>query len=132
VTVVFCGDGSFLMNGFEIHTAAELNLAILYVVFNNQGHGMCASRQRLMFGGRIECATYEPIDVPTVARGLGNIWVGSAGTAAELEHLLEDYHSRFATGPGVLELRLPREEIPPMVPFTPAGAPTREVPALVS
>jgi acetolactate synthase-1/2/3 large subunit len=131
-TVVFCGDGSFLMNGFEIHTAAELGLSILYVVFNNQGHGMCASRQRLMFGGRIECATYEPIDITTVARGLGNIWVGSAGTAAELENLLEDYHSRFADRPGVLELRLPREEIPPMVPFTPAGAATREMPALVS
>jgi acetolactate synthase-1/2/3 large subunit len=129
-TVVCCGDGSFLMNGFEIHTAVELRLPILYVVFNNQGHGMCVSRQRLMFGDRVECATYGPVDIPTIARGLGGpdaLWVGSAGTATELEYVLEDYHTRCAARPGVLELRLPREEIPPMVPFTPADAPAQDV-----
>jgi acetolactate synthase-1/2/3 large subunit len=132
-TMVLCGDGAFLMNGFEIHTAVQLRLPILYVVFNNQGHGMCASRQRIMFDERIECAQYGPVDIATIARGFGppsTVWVGSAGTADDLATLLEHYHDRFADRPGVLELRLPREEIPPMIPFVPPDAHTHEVPAL--
>jgi acetolactate synthase I/II/III large subunit len=129
-TVVLCGDGSFLMNGFEIHTAVQLRLPILYVVFNNQGHGMCATRQRMLFEARVECATYGPVDITAVARGFGPraaLWSGSAGSAEELVALLEHYHDRYADRPGVLELRLPREEIPPMVPFVANDSETEEV-----
>jgi hypothetical protein len=48
--------------------------------------------------------------------------VGSAGTAAALREHLSDY--RHANRPGVLELRLCREEVPPFTPFLPADAPT--------
>ncbi|MEU8088804.1 thiamine pyrophosphate-binding protein [Micromonospora sp. NPDC049101] len=126
-TVVMLGDGAFLMNGLEIHTAVELGLPILYVVFNNAGHAMCASRQRQMFGGRIEGSLYHPVDVVSVARGLGrpdDLWVGSAGALPELRALLADYHAGHDDRPGVLELRLLRDEIPPMMPFVAADAPT--------
>jgi acetolactate synthase-1/2/3 large subunit len=49
--------------------------------------------------------------------------VGSAGTIEELSAALRD--SPCWTGrPGVLELRLHREEVPPFTPFLPADAPT--------
>jgi acetolactate synthase-1/2/3 large subunit len=125
-TMVFCGDGAFLMLGAEVHTAVDHQLPILFVVFNNGMHGMCVTRQQLYFAGRIECSRYSPISVSEVARGLGppdRLWVGSAGTVEELSHVLADYRS-CDSRPGVLELRIRREEMPPFTPFLPADAPT--------
>jgi acetolactate synthase-1/2/3 large subunit len=125
-TMVFCGDGAFLMLGAEVHTAVDHQLPILFVVFNNGMHGMCVTRQQLYFGGRIECSRYSPISVAEVARGFGppdRLWVGSAGTIEELNEVLRGSPC-FAGRPGVLELLLRREEMPPFTPFLPADAPT--------
>jgi acetolactate synthase I/II/III large subunit len=125
-TIVFCGDGAFLMLGAEVHTAVDHQLPVLFVVFNNGMHGMCVTRQQLYFGGRIECSRYSPISVAEVARGFGpphRLWVGSAGTIKELNEALENNRC-WAGQPGVLELRIRREEMPPFTPFLPADAPT--------
>jgi acetolactate synthase-1/2/3 large subunit len=119
-TVVFTGDGSFMITGFEIHTAVDLRLPILFVVFNNSMHGMCVTRQQLYFDGRIESVRYPTIDVTAVARGLGGpdaLWAGAARSPYELYECIEDYLLNAADRPGVLELQLTREEIPPFVPF---------------
>lgn len=125
-TVVFAGDGAFLIAGFEIHTAVDLGLPILYVIFNNNMHGMCAMRQQLYFDARLECVDYAPIDVAGVARGFGDsrsLWVGSASTEEELRSQLAEYMKNSSL-PGVLELRLDREEMPPFTPFLPDTAVT--------
>jgi acetolactate synthase-1/2/3 large subunit len=124
-TMVFCGDGAFLMLGTEVNTAVHYQLPILFVVFNNGMHGMCVTRQQLYFEGRIEAARYPTVAVADVARGLGSaeqLWVGSASSSGELCAQLSDYLE--SDRPGVLELRLGREQVPPFVPFLPANAPT--------
>ena len=121
-TVVLAGDGALLMEGFEIHTAAELNLPILFVIFNNAMHGMCVTRQQTFFGGRLECVRYAPVDAAAVARGLAHserLWVGRASTTDELLVALKEYVAH-AFEPGVLELVLAREEVPPFTPLLPA------------
>jgi acetolactate synthase I/II/III large subunit len=133
-TMVFCGDGAFLMLGTEVHTAVHYQLPILFVVFNNGMHGMCVTRQQLFFDGRIESSRYPAISVAEVARGLGSpdrLWVGSAGTVEELNEILWDSPS-WAGRPGVLELRLNHEEMPPFTPFLPADEPTYDAEPLVS
>lgn len=125
-TVVCAGDGAFLMTGFEIHTAVDLGLPILFVVFNNNMHGMCVTRQQLFFESRLECVRYAPVNIALSVRGFGTtdrLWVGSAGTVDELRYQLEDY-SNHTDLPGVLELRLLHEEVPPFTPFLPEYAPT--------
>jgi acetolactate synthase-1/2/3 large subunit len=95
-TVVFAGDGAFPNDGLEIHTAVDLGLPILFVVFNNNMHGMCVTRQQLFFESRLECVRYAPVDIALIARGLGTphrLWVGSAGTVDELRYQLEDYRN---------------------------------------
>lgn len=129
-TVVFCGDGAFLMNGLEAHTAVDLGLPILFVIFNNQQHGMCVTRQQLYFSARLECVRYPEVRFDAMARGLGSpdrLWVGSAGTEQELSDCLADYHGLAAHLPGVLELRLRREQVPPFTPFLPADEPTTSI-----
>ncbi|MES2503781.1 MAG: thiamine pyrophosphate-binding protein [Myxococcota bacterium] len=123
-TVVFLGDGAFLMVGLEIHTAVALKLPILYVVFNNNQHGMCVTRQQLYFEGRLECVAYPSVDIAGVARGLGGaeaLWVGKASSLDEVNQLLDEYQS-FKHLPGVLDLRISREEIPPFTAFLPPDA----------
>lgn len=126
-TIVFAGDGAFLISGFEVHTAVELELPILYVIFNNSMHGMCVTRQQLYFDARIESSTYRYVDVAQVARGLApaeRLWVGKATTLYELEAALEDY-AQGCDRPGVLEIVTAQEQLPPFVPFLPAGAHTQ-------
>jgi acetolactate synthase-1/2/3 large subunit len=122
-TVVLCGDGAFLMGGFEVHTAAELGLPILFVVFNNHAHGMCVTRQKVYFEGRVDCSEYNDVDTATVASGLGRperLWVGRAKTRAELCERLAEYASA-PMRTGVLELELQVEEVPPFAPFLRPG-----------
>lgn len=128
-TVVICGDGAFLMLGLEVHTAVDLGLPILFVVFNNAAHGMCVTRQNLLFEGRHEATRYDRVSIATTARGLGpanRLWVGRATTRGEMARLTAQYD---AQGPmtGVLELVLEREEMPPFAPFLKADAPTVNV-----
>jgi acetolactate synthase-1/2/3 large subunit len=119
-TMVFCGDGAFMMTGLEIHTAVDLQLPILWLVFNNNMHGMCITRQELYFSGRIEGNTYSTVDISTIAKGLGNsdqLWVASANNGEQLQAHLDDYHTHHINKPGVLELKITREEMPPFMPF---------------
>jgi acetolactate synthase I/II/III large subunit len=126
-TMVLCGDGAFLMLGLEVHAAIERRLPVLFVVFNNGKHGMCVTRQELYFDGRLECSAYPAVDIEAIARGLGDrdcLWTGRAATPSELADRLREYHGNHTCRPGLLELILPREEVPPFTPFLPRDAAT--------
>jgi len=128
-TLVLCGDGAFLILGMEIHTAVDLGLPILFVVFNNAKHGMCVTRQQVYFDSRIECASYAEPSIAELSKGFGTgdtIWVGQAGTLPELDAALADLRDWSWSGPAVLELTLRREEIPPFAPFLPKDAPVSD------
>ena len=124
-TTVICGDGAFLMLGLEAHTAVELGSPILFVVFNNNKHGMCVTRQQLFFEGRTEATEYNKIDIQRLSRGLASpdqMWSQSASTADELRKALHDFGHQTVKKPGLLELHLPLEELPPFSPFLPKEA----------
>jgi acetolactate synthase-1/2/3 large subunit len=96
-------------------------------VFNNNKHGMCVTRQQLFFEGRTEATEYQGIQIKDVARGLAGpdqLWSQSASNATELEQALQDFRSRGNAKPGILELHLPLEELPPFSPFLPKEAKT--------
>lgn len=127
-SMVLCGDGAFLMLGMEVHTAVEYQLPILFIVLNNQSHGMCVTRQHLHYQGRTECSTYGPVDAAAVAKGLGetgNLWTGNAATEAELAAALHAYTTDHAHKPGLLDVRLSCSEMPPFHPFLPIDVATK-------
>ena len=126
-SVVICGDGAFLMLGLEVHTAIELGLNILFVVFNNNKHGMCTTRQQLFFEGRMEATEYPEIQVSQIAKGLGSpeqVWTAKVSSASQMHLALEDFNNLATKRPGVLELELPLEEIPPFTTFLSPDAET--------
>jgi len=119
----------------EVHTAVDLGLPILFVVFNNGGHGMCVTRQQLFFESRIECSRYAEPSIAQIARGFGGpsqLWVRSAETVAELDHTLGCLDQWSWRGPAVLELVLRHEEVPPFTPFLDADAPVGEMNDMLS
>ncbi|MFZ5479288.1 MAG: thiamine pyrophosphate-binding protein [Myxococcota bacterium] len=118
-TVVACGDGAFLITGLEVHAAVALRLPILFVVFDNHMHGMCAVRQQLWFGGRLVAAEYPRADLAAVARGLGSpqdLFAASVGDEDGLHEALRDWWDG-PPRPGVVDVTISVEELPPFAPF---------------
>jgi acetolactate synthase-1/2/3 large subunit len=118
-TVSFIGDGAFLMSGFEVHSAIELGLPILFVVFNNSGHGMCVTRQQLYFEGRIAASTYHDFSAARVAEGLSGrhpFFSARVDSISGLEAAIAAFNHQ-AHLPGILEIFNYQEEWPPFAPF---------------
>jgi acetolactate synthase-1/2/3 large subunit len=70
--VALVGDGAFAMNGFEVHTAVELRLPIVWVVLDNGGYGMVHQGDTLMKGRDLGVSLYRvPIDAAAMARAVG-------------------------------------------------------------
>lgn len=126
-TAVITGDGGFLISGLEVHTAVEYQLPILFLVFNNNQHGMCVTRQQCFFDDRITASTYSTVHIATIAKGLGDsdkLWVACAHTRSDLKQQLADYYQNHAAKPGVLELKIAVDEMPPFLPFLEREIPT--------
>jgi acetolactate synthase-1/2/3 large subunit len=70
MVAAICGDGCFAMNAFEIATAVAERLPIRVFVFNDERLGMVENGHQTVYGRHPEYPT-TPMDVATVARGLG-------------------------------------------------------------
>jgi acetolactate synthase-1/2/3 large subunit len=70
VAAVF-GDGAFFMNGMELLTAVERKLPVSFFLFNDRRYGILGFYQDLMYEGRRTSVDMPPIDVSSMARGLG-------------------------------------------------------------
>jgi len=71
--VAMVGDGSFLMNGFEVATAVDNNIPVIWVVFNNAMLGMVYHGRRLFKNPIPEGlpSRFARVDYAKVAEGLG-------------------------------------------------------------
>lgn len=70
--VALVGDAAFAMNGFEVHTAVEQRLPIVWVVLDNGGHGMVHQGDTLMKGRDLGVSLYQvPIDAAAMAQSVG-------------------------------------------------------------
>nr|MBF0221849.1 thiamine pyrophosphate-binding protein [Desulfobulbaceae bacterium] len=71
--VAMVGDGSFLMNGFEVATAVEHKVPVIWVVFNNAMLGMVYHGRRLFKKPIPEGlpSRFTRVDFVKVAEGLG-------------------------------------------------------------
>ncbi len=73
--------------------------------------------------------TYGDVDIAMIAKGFGRegrIWTNSATTIAELDRMLAEYSALGTNMPGVLELKIAEEELPPFMPFVSSGAETQQ------
>lgn len=115
-TVVVAGDGSFFMHGMELHTALEYRLPITFVLFNNNAHAMCVTREQLFYGDRYSYNRFTPA---RLGAGLAAMFPGLHATdVTELPQLagaLSEALSRH--GPSVVSVECSADEIPTFAPF---------------
>lgn len=70
--VALVGDGAFAMNGMEIHTAAEYNIPVVWIVLNNGGHGLVHLGERYQFESKFDISSFrKPVDFCKLAESLG-------------------------------------------------------------
>ncbi|BAH49227.1 putative acetolactate synthase large subunit [Rhodococcus opacus B4] len=118
-TFVIAGDGAFYAHGLEIHTAVEYAVPVTFVVFNNNAHAMCLTREQVYFEGAYTYSRFRPA---RIAAGVGALLPGlpchTVDTTADLAHALRS--TAASTGPAVIEVVCDADELPPFLPFLPA------------
>jgi acetolactate synthase I/II/III large subunit len=115
-TVVVAGDGSFFMHGMELHTAIQYGLPLTVVLFNNNAHAMCVTREQLFYGGQYSYNRFAP---SRLGAGLAAMFPGlpsvDVSDVAALPCALRDAFAH--DGPAVVSIECSADEIPPFAPF---------------
>jgi len=113
---VILGDGSFLMYGLEIHTAVELRLPVVFMIFNNNSHGMCVTRENVFLGEETDLNKFKQSNF---AIGSEKMFPGLCGyeinNLTELTSSLKKINN--ISGPVVLSINLQFCEQPPFKSF---------------
>jgi acetolactate synthase-1/2/3 large subunit len=122
-TYVIAGDGAFYMHGMEIHTAVEYDLPVTFIVFNNNAHAMCVTRETLYFDGNYTYNRFGPTHLAAgVAAMFPTVAARHVETADELLAALTDANP--TTSPAFVSVACDPDEVPPFVPFlSTRGAP---------
>jgi acetolactate synthase-1/2/3 large subunit len=110
-TLCIVGDGSYLMSAQEITVAAQQQLPVVFLVLNDAAMGMVMHGQRLgnqeSIGWQLNSVNYAAL---AQAMGVDGIVIE---TPAELDAL--DFTALFSkTGPTLIDVRIDRNEVPPM------------------
>ncbi|MFI6046926.1 thiamine pyrophosphate-binding protein [Nocardia sp. NPDC051321] len=115
-TFVIAGDGAYFMHGHEVHTAVEQHVPVTFVIFNNNAHAMCVTREQLYYSGDYTYNRFGPARIgAAVAAMFPRIPAYSTDTRAAFEAALDE--TRDAKGPVFIEILCDPDEIPPFAPF---------------
>jgi acetolactate synthase-1/2/3 large subunit len=114
--VVVAGDGSFFMHGMEMHTALQYRLPITFVLFNNNAHAMCVTREQLYYR---DIYSYNRFRTSNLGAGLAAMFPGlrsvDVGEPGQLHTALGA--ALADDGPSVVSIECSADEIPPFAPF---------------
>ncbi len=115
-TVVIAGDGAFFMHGTEIHTALQYGLPVTFVLFNNNAHAMCVTREQLFYD---DLYSYNRFDPANLGAGLAAMFPGLASVdVRDVGDLPDAMRTALAAdGPSVVSIECAADEIPPFAPF---------------
>jgi acetolactate synthase I/II/III large subunit len=121
-TVVIAGDGSFYMHGLEMHTAIQYQLPVTFVLFNNNAHAMCVTREQLFYD---DIYSYNRFRPSHLGAGLAAMFPDLLSVeVSDIESLPAALSGALDTeGPSVVSVECSADEIPPFAPFLGAVKP---------
>jgi len=107
------GDGCFTMNGFDLLTAVEHDVPVIWIVENNNMHGITWHCSKILSKGTpMRAARYrKPLEVAAIARAMGlSTWVvdGPGQMQAAVAEALD------RGGPALIEVRVDGSVCPPL------------------
>lgn len=109
--VSIAGDGGFMFAAQELATAAQYDIAVVVIVFNNRAFGNVLRDQRVNFAGNVIGAELENPDFVRLAESFGvaaSRVTGPASLRPALEHALASGH------PALIEVDVaPESELSP-------------------
>ncbi|MGV9676110.1 thiamine pyrophosphate-binding protein [Nocardia sp. NPDC003482] len=115
-TFVIAGDGAFFMHGMEVHTAIEYDLPVTFVIFNNNAHAMCITREQLYYGDRYSFNRFRPAHPGAgMAAMFPDLPAYSPASADELSAAVRRCTQH--PGPSFVSIDCDPDEIPPFLPF---------------
>ncbi|MCR9162324.1 MAG: thiamine pyrophosphate-binding protein [Nannocystaceae bacterium] len=123
--VAIIGDACFTMNGLDLLTAAEYDVNVLWIVENNQMHGITWHGSKLVGDGSpMEAVRYKrPLDVAGIARAMGlHAWI--IDRPEQLGQVMAEALAQ--SGPKLIEIRVDGEIVPPLGPRAKAIAGFRD------
>jgi acetolactate synthase I/II/III large subunit len=114
--VVIAGDGAFFMHGMEVHTAVQYRLPVTFVLFNNNAHAMCVTREQLFYD---DLYSYNRFAPSQLGAGLAGMFPGlSSVDVADIDALPAALERAMAVdGPSVVTVECSADEIPPFAAF---------------
>ena len=115
-TVVIAGDGAFFMHGMEVHTAVQYQLPMTFVLFNNNAHAMCVTREQLFYD---DLYSYNRFTPSQLGAGLASMFPGlSSVDVADIDAIPAALEWAMAVdGPSVISVECAADEIPPFAAF---------------
>lgn len=120
-TYVLAGDGAFFMHGMEVHTAVEQGLPVTFVIFNNNAHGMCWTREQLFYSGVYTYNVFQPAHIGNgIAAMLPGLDAVTVRDTAGLQAALAK--TAASDGPALICVDVDHTEMPPFQPFLAASA----------
>jgi acetolactate synthase-1/2/3 large subunit len=130
-TVVIAGDGAFFMHGMEIHTAVQYRLPITFVLFNNNAHAMCVTREQLFYD---DIYSYNRFRPSRLGAGLAAMFPDlPALDVTSIEQLPAALQTALGLdGPTVVSVECSADEIPPFAPFLTDSTPKKTAPKEIS
>lgn len=112
--VALVGDGSFQMNGFEVATAVNYQIPVVWVVFNNSMLGMVYHGRKLFTNEIPDGLTsrFKRVDFAKVAEGLGARGITIDKPGGITPELMDEI---LASGyPTVIDVIIDEEAVPPI------------------
>jgi acetolactate synthase-1/2/3 large subunit len=115
-TVVIAGDGAFFMHGMEVHTAIQYRLPVTFVLFNNNAHAMCVTREELFYDDLYSYNRFRP---SRLSAGLATMFPGLASMDVDdIDELPAALRAALdVDGPSVVSVECSADEIPPFANF---------------
>ncbi|SRX91990.1 acetolactate synthase [Rhodococcus jostii RHA1] [Mycobacterium shimoidei] len=119
--VVIAGDGAFFMHGMEVHTAVQYRLPVTFVLFNNNAHAMCVTREQLFYNDRY---TYNRFASSQLGAGLAAMFPGLRSVdVTEADEFTSAIQGALEVdGPSVVSVECAADEIPPFAAFLAAAS----------
>lgn len=107
------GDGCFTMQGMDLLTAVEYDVPVIWIVENNNMHGITWHCSKILgHGTAFESIKYRrPLEVAAIARAMGmSSWVVDA--PGKMQEAVNEALKR--KGPALIEVRIDAEVLPPL------------------
>jgi acetolactate synthase-1/2/3 large subunit len=111
--VSICGDGSFLMNGMEISTAANYGIPVVWIILNDSRLNMVYHAQSVYYADRHVATTFRNPDYVKFAEAFD-----ACGYRVEKpEEIKPAIAAALAAGrPAIVDIHIDADEVPPMRP----------------